>query len=790
MSVRRWGPRVAGVAGTALAVFSALFLDLFVELIREHGLLALALTVTLSVIAVSAWWLSRQQVSETSPETPTERPGPPPETLPPDISGFVGRQAQLDEVVKLADREPVIAAVGERGVGTSAFVLHTAHLLRPRFPDGHVYVDVRGSERRRLKPGQVLDRVCRRLELPPPRSWKPSDLDAASEKLRSLLAHKHVLLVLDNVDDPDQVALVLPNSANSLALLAKSNTLMDLDAMHRVNIGELSIDEAVELLVRAADRELTDGDVRSARELVPLLADQPLQIRLLGQQLVEYGLTVEEVRQQMEKLAAQPRYEHEPDAPALRKLWDTCDLTYQGLSADQQRMFRLLGLVPATEIGVSAAAALAGLRVKPASRVMEALAARGLLEVETHGRYRLRKLLAGSARLHLRSETPAHRQRALLRLTRHLARIATEHAGALQPAVRHRVVEREAARAAAYDWFISEHDLLFRLVTNWHSEETAEDEGTTPVEQPPEPVQAWLHRMAVALCVWYAEEHRLTQWQDVCEAVLAMPIARAEPSIAAWAHNELGAVYRQQGDPLAACDALTRALQHSPLRRQPLAAQIQANLGLAWLDRLAWHDGAESREAMLHIDRARWLSSEPYEQAIQHLALSGIYLHLRDHEAALHHTERSLDLFDELDEPRGLAAALNNLGLGLWLRGDHADAEEYWEQAADRYTTLTDSAGIARVRLNTAAMLLAVDPARTDEAVALLEESLQWRAGSPETLGTGLCHLHLGDAYAQNRDLGTACEEWSLARKIFDELGAMTVHQEAVRRLVQHGCQG
>jgi tetratricopeptide (TPR) repeat protein len=417
------------------------------------------------------------------------------------------------------------------------------------------------------------------------------------------------------------------------------------------------------------------------------------------------------------------------------------------------------------------------------------MAAHGLLELETHGRYRLRKLLAGSARLHLKDETPEHRQRALLGLTRHLARAATRHAKALLPAVRHRVDGREAARLAAHDWFVSEHDLLFRLVTNWQSDDPAEaDEATGTAGQAPGPVQPWLHRIAVALCVWYAEEHRLTEWQEVCRAVLALPVAKADPLVAAWAHNELGAVYRQQGDPLAACDELTEALRHNPYRQRAQAAQIQANLGLAWLDRLAWHDGAESREAMQHIDRARWLSGEPYGRAIQHLALSGIYLQLRDPEAALHHIERCLDLFDELDEPRGVAAALDNFGLALWLRGDHAGAEEYWEQAVERHTRLGDSAGIARVRLNLAAMLLDVDPARTDEAAELLQESLQWRAGSPETLGTGLCHLHLGDAYAQKQDLGKACEAWSRAWKIFDELDAVTVREEATRRLTQHRC--
>ncbi|HEX6074185.1 MAG TPA: tetratricopeptide repeat protein [Micromonosporaceae bacterium] len=779
-----WRPGVTGLAvQAALAGSGAVVVQIFVNFVTGEETNLLVGAAALLALLVSAWlWYRWQGGRPPAPDPPLELPGPPPDTLPPDVSGFVGRRAQLDEVVNLADTKPAIAAVGDRGVGTSAFVLHAAHLLRSRFQDGQVYVDVRGSERRPLTSAQVLDRVCRALGLPPPRSRKHSDLDAASETLRSWLGRKRTLLVLDNVDDPDVVTPVLPNSSHSLALLAKSTTAMDLDAVHPVSIDALSTDEAVELLAQAAGRDLVGGDARSALELVRLFTGQPLAIRLLGQQLVKHGLTVENLRRAMATLTNQPRYEQEPDAPALRELWDTSDLTYQDLTPAQQRMFRLLGLVPATEIGVVAAAALANLRPTQARRVMAGLASHGLLEVETYGRYRLRKLLAGSARLHLKAETRAQQERALLRLARHLARAATTHAEALMPSAWHEAAERKAA----HDWFVSEHDLLFRLVTNWHPPDvTVGDGATAAVEQPPEPVQRWLHRTAVALCVWYAEEHRLTEWHDVCRAILEMPIATGDSSVATWAHNELGAVYRQQGDPITACDELTRAVrqQHQP-RAQ--AAQVQANLGLAWLDRLAWHDRGASHEAMFHLDTARWLSSEPYGRALHHLALSGVYLHLRDHEAAQYHIGRCLDIFDDLGDQRGLAAAQNNLGLALWLRGDHADAEEYWERARNDYTGLGDTAGMARVRLNLAAMLLDVAPRRTGEAVKLLQESLQLRDTSPDTLGTGLCHLHLGDAYAQKGESRAAREEWSQAEKIFHELGAMSGYEEAARRLARH----
>jgi tetratricopeptide (TPR) repeat protein len=711
-------------------------------------------------------------------------------TLPPLVPGFFGRDDDIGRIRSEAKRYPAVVLVGDRGAGTSALLSVAAHELRVDYHDAQVYVDVRGSGRYPLTAEQVLARVCHKLGLPAPDTGDEARFAAAADRLRSWLAGKQVLLVLDNVDDSKQVRDLLPVPTGSLVLLAGNSTPA---GVARVAVHPLSDEEAVHLLQRDDAPQEVGGLWESALRLVRLCERQPLAIRLVRAQLVDLRWSAESLAHAIERTAwsaGDVRDDGQVDGndlkptAALRRLWSICDLGYQKLGEPSQRVFRLLALVPDTEVDVPTVSALVGLDRSGTEKLLRELAALEFIEpVVDRQRYRLRNLLRPVARHHLlSSETRRDRHRALSRLVGYLVRAATQQADALALVPQRGTPEQGATRRQAGAWFSWRHDLLYRMVTDWPD---------VAPDRLPMRVQRGLFEIAVALCQWYATESRLpADWQRVCDAVGRMRPAQRDESIAAWVHNELAVVHRLQADPTKASEKLVRASQ-LPYRWGTARAQILTNQGLVQIDQ------RHVQEAVGTLERARRLRGDRYGKALTDVALSAAHLYGNKPDLAQSCADRCRRGFTRVDdtvttadvgELRVVAAALNNLGLALWRQGDHLGPKENWNKAYEIYHELDDAPGKARVQLNRAAMLLTRDPSRADEAIAWLKESLELRGASPASVGTGLCHLHMGHAYAQKQRLADACAEWQRASRIFIRLGVQPEADEARRLIKRHGC--
>ncbi|MGH3800345.1 MAG: hypothetical protein ACRDTD_09485, partial [Pseudonocardiaceae bacterium] len=134
---------------------------------------------------------------------------PAPRQLPADVAFFTGRDAELDKLDALLDRdEPaavVISAIaGTEGMGKTSLAVHWAHRVRERFPDGELYVNLRGYDPSPpVTPDQALDGFLRALDVPAEKI--PHDVDAQAGLYRSLLAGRRMVVVLDNAATSDQV---------------------------------------------------------------------------------------------------------------------------------------------------------------------------------------------------------------------------------------------------------------------------------------------------------------------------------------------------------------------------------------------------------------------------------------------------------------------------------------------------------------------------------------------------------------------------------------------------------
>lgn len=724
------------------------------------------------------------------PDEPPEAPARP-LTLPPGLPAVIGRDDDLARVSSLLESEHAVAVVGRRTIGTSTLALGAAQGVAHRFPDGQVYVDVRGATSGLPLTGPLaLRRVLRQLGLPEPTSDHAHDLEQAAERLRRWLDARRLLFVLDNVDHPEQVRWLLPGGAACRFLLAGSVDLEELPGAYAYIVRELAEDDAVALLATAVDPAVVARDRAAAVDLVNRCGRQPLAIRLIGQLLQDRQWPLRRVGEAVEQGLQAPAYAHGLEQLVLlRPLLDACHVTYQDLSPAHRRIFRLLALVPTTEIGVHAAAAVAGISPDRAARLLAELARRGLVESVRPGRFRIRDTLSTSARIYLSQEEPARQvDRARTRLARYCALVTEEYAEPLVPLVRRSGQEHDGERvlAKARSWFSYEHELLFQLVT---SREVAGNRATGAAGAPTAARQRWLWRLAVGLCTWYAVEGRLNDWAEVCTAVLRMPLARTNPAVALWAHNELGVIYRQRGEPRRGWQELQDALRLSHASRRRGLAQVHTNLGLTLLDQGQLDSALRHLESGLEL-RAR---ADRHGQAVSALGLGIAYLRVDQLDASRGHLSLAANVFDTLNHRRGLAAALNALGVVLWEQDDPLGAAEHWDLARTMYAELRDDGGLASVLLNIAAGMVTAEPHRAAEvdqlteaermaqARELLEECLRLRSAHQQTRVDGLAHLHLGDVIARCGGPDEARAHWATAARILAPLGGPEAAEAANR---------
>jgi tetratricopeptide (TPR) repeat protein len=690
----------------------------------------------------------------------------------PYTSGFIGRRAIVDWAVDAMRTERAVALVGRRAVGTSACVVQAANTVRARYPDGQLYLDLRQADRS-LRPREVVDALCRKLDIDEATLRQARDVDAAAALLRVQLGDRRVLLVLDNVSSQDQIRALLTPAAHCRLLMAGTTALAGLDGLRVRRLTEPPVDEAAELFAAAArDAGAIRRDLRSdpdVRELVELAGRQPYAVRVLGSRMAANGWSPAGMLIALRRALARPARTD----PTLALL-AARDGAYAALGRGAQRLFRLLALTR-QPLSRNAIAALCGKNRRRTDRMLAELVAGAFATATPDGRYRLRPLLVGYAQIHLcRSEPPGRQVAAQGRLVRYLARQAERFAAELaDPAATGGIATPSGGAAGATEllgtgWFTRHGALLHTIACDtWGSP------GALPAD-PPRRVRRWWLRLAMALSTWYAAHGRRTDWAAVCRAVLDSPVAERRAAVAGWAHNELGAVYRWQGQPHDAAVELTKAVA---LRHRRGAAQSRTNLGLALLDQ----DDVIGALDQLHRARRQRSPSDRAGQALTDLGLGAAFLARHEPLKARHHLIQAANRFDTIGDRRGYAAALTNLSLAQWWLGERLDAAHAWSAAIDCYAATTDRFGHASALLNAGAVVLSSDRRRAGQARELLLESLRMHQATGRPLGRTL--LYLGDAAAALDDPAEARRRWAEAAEACHEAGDVDGEKAARDRL-------
>jgi tetratricopeptide (TPR) repeat protein len=333
-----------------------------------------------------------------------------PRELPSDVEGFTGREAELAELDYLlpvtappgrgVPHGPVVvsAVAGTAGVGKTALAVRWAHRVADSFPDGQLYVNLRGYDPGQpMTAAQALAGFLRSLGVQD--AGIPLEEAERAARYRSLLAGKRVLVLLDNAATAEQVRSLLPGAPSVMVLVTSRDALAGLvarDGAHRLDLDVLPVADAATLLHSLIGAR-ADADPAATLMLAGQCARLPLALRVAAELAVARpdmplaGL-VAELAREGERLALLDVGGDPRAAVASVFSW-----SYRHLPPDAARMFRLLGLHPGADWDRYAAAALADATAARAGQLLDSLARAHLIQPAGAGRYSLHDLLRAYA---------------------------------------------------------------------------------------------------------------------------------------------------------------------------------------------------------------------------------------------------------------------------------------------------------------------------------------------------------------------------------------------------------
>lgn len=655
-----------------------------------------------------------------------------PAQLPPAARGFAARSrelAVLDGHLDTYGEQPpaltVITVSGTAGVGKTTLAVHWAQRVRDRFPDGQLYVNLRGfgPDEAAMDAGEAVRGFLNALHVPAERI--PDGFEAQVGLYRSLAADRRMLILLDNAEHAEQVRPLLPGAPGCLVLVTSRDRLSGLvaaEGAHPLSLDLPTVDEARELVTARLGGERVAADPEAVDVVIERCARLPLALAVVTARAV-----------------ANPRFPLAALAGELRRAQDGLDpfdgddpatqvravfsWSYRILDGDSARLFRLLALSPGPDIGRRAAAHLAGVPERRVRLLLDDLVRAHLVTEHSPGRYSFHELLRlYAAERNEEEDDPGESADAVRRLFDHYTRTALAAAALLYSQTT--FLPRSPPTAGSVS-FADHGDALAWLDAEYPNLVAAIGHAARHGPRP----AAWM--LGDALRPYLARRRHPADLREVAE--LALPAAEAA------------------GD---------------------LAGQAAMHLSVAQ----ARHSLAAGQEATItHLHRAIDLSRRAglvQYQAAAVCNLGIVHAHVGRHDEARDAFLTSIDLFRQVKASGSEALAFNNLGTLERNLGRLSQAAEYLAQALAIWQGSGSTVGFGTTLGTLAEVYHALgrfDPAMRHAGAAMdVMRDIKDRAGEAGVLVT-MSRLH--------SDAGRDGDAFEAAR------AALRVSQEAGHRL-------
>ncbi len=608
-----------------------------------------------------------------------------PRQLPSAPVHFVGRHQDLAELDDAMRTARVAAIAGAGGMGKTWLALRWAHDNAHRFPDGQLFVDLRGfsPDETPMEPDVAIRGFLHALGVDANRV--PPDPHARAALFRSLTARLRVLVVIDNAADAAQVVPLLPGGDACRALVTSRNRLPDLVAAHGAKAVGLEVladaDSSTLLAGRIGTKRLSTEPLAVAR-LVDLCGGLPLALSIVGARvLTEPDLSLAAIARQLEESGLGAL-----DADPSVSVPVVLSWSYRALTGRQKEVFALLGIAPGEDVDLDAAASLAGLPVEDTLTTLRALDQASLISLCCGTHFRMHDLVRAYAAE--RARDVAGRDEALRRLVDHHVhtahandRLIDPHRPLIEldtPAPGTRVVPA-ADKAGALAWFDAERD------THLAVQQTAAAHG-------------WNDRVVLLARVSHAYhqlrgrlDHELAMWRTAIDAA-------EDPEQRVVAHRIMGSSLGQVQRYDEAQHHLDQALELA--ERAGEAMQIASVHGtLVWL----WASRSEFGKAFDHAKAALPYYEETGNRmliATAHNNLGHCAAAIGDIASGRESSSKALELLHGLDDRQGEASALDTLAVIEHQSGDHAEAIRLHERALALYRAEDDDYNTANVLTN------------------------------------------------------------------------------------------
>jgi tetratricopeptide (TPR) repeat protein len=663
-----------------------------------------------------------------------------PRQLPAGVRHFVGRGEELKALSRAADAAGVDAAVvpiavisGAAGVGKSALVLQWAHQNSDAFPDGQVYVNLRGFDPAGppLSPSASIRMVIDALGVPAQRV--PPDPQSQAAFYRSLVAGRRVLIVLDNASDAEHARALLPGSAGPVVVITSRSELTSLVALEGatpIRLPLLDGGESRELITSHLGSEPVthQGDV--VDELIALCGRLPLALSIVAARAatrpdMPLSALVTQLRDARGRLDVLSVGEAAGDLRAV------FSCSYTQLDATAARMFRLVGLHPGSDISIRAAASLAGVSYDEAGRLLEALTRVHLLTQQRPQRWDMHDLLRAYAAEQVTiHDNDTERHEAIRRLLDYYLHTAHAAARLLEPACEPlklpqlSIAVRPGKIADDVDalrWFAAEHHTLMSTI-----DQAAHTGHET---------HAW--QLAWTMVTWCSRRG------------LSIDLATAQRTA-------------------------LEAAQRTGDQEGQAHAHVFLSRACAMLDLHA--------EAKTHLQQAFELFQhlgDSVGRAAVHRGLGGEFDRQNQHDQALYHAQRFLELMRATNDRIGEAVGLNDVGWCHMRLGDYVTGLDLCHQALQLCQELGyraseartwDSLGYAHHHLG-----------QLTEAVDCYQHAINLYPCLDDQHGLAATLDHLGDTHAAAGNPAAAQSSWRAAVDILENMhlpGARHIHDK------------